>query len=1328
MKTGGIFYSGIARSPSGRARRAFGTFLIAALVALLCSPAVAQIRMAIEVTPNEPVPGELVVVRVTVANAGASAVGGLRVELPYPDGLFPMSDALFSDAGDCTVLTNGSACNPGETALWDIGTLPPGAGKTVYMSPLVDDQTAAGTMIPFDGEVFENTESRAIAGAEAVVVASRPLDLDVDADGEPVEPGETLGLELTFGNNSGTATTGTELRFPLPAGTSLVEAGGGTLDGNEVVWDLGILNPGDSGQRRVAVQLDGSLANGDLVEVDAAEISGQRNAETTRTRQQATTRVQSASQLAFSIDMPAQPLRTDVLSPIRLTVTNRSDTAQSGVRAALFFPPGLGAMSDVLLSDGGDCTFLTASSSCNPGETASWDVGTLPAGASKTVYMSPFALSSNDDGRVLAFFGRAFSDATPDFWAHRSLAVEADRSLELEVDADRDPAAAGETLAYTLTFGNAGNAATTANELRFPLPAGTSPVELGGGTLDGDAVVWDLGTLNPGDSGKRRVEVQLGGDLNEGDLIEVDAAEINGQGQFFQAVRVRQQATTRVQSAAQLAFSIDMPADPLRTGVFSPIHLSVTNRSDTLQSGVRAELFFPPGLGAMSDSLFSDGGDCTFLTSSSSCNPGETAAWDIGTLPPGAGKTVTLSPFVLPASEDGRVLTFFGRAFADATPDFWQHRSPAVEAGRALELEVNADPEPVAPGETLEFALDFGNRSGTATADSQLRFPLPAGTTLVEAVGGTLIGGEVVWSLGTLNPGDSGTRRVSVQLDAALDDGDLIEVAAAEISGESNFEVRRTRQQATTRVETASQLAFAIDMPAAPLRTGVFSPVHLTVTNRSETVQSGVRAELFFPPGLGAMADSLFSDGGDCTFLTSSSSCNAGETAFWDIGTLPPGAGRTLTLVPFAQNANPDGSLLSFFGRAFANATPDFWVRRSLALEAARALELEFDADREPVVPGETLGYTLTFGNAGSAAAANTELRFALPPETGLIEADGGGMLVGDEVVWNLGTLEAGGVGRRTVELAPDDLSRAGDIVRGRSARLLVDGSTAVTNDAPVPLRAGDDFDFTLSLFPNIAQPEQAMAADLVVFNQAPFDITNVELQLYFPAGLLALGDGSIPDDGDCSFLTSSFSCNPGESVFWQLGTMPGTTQQMRMIEPTLADLAEGSLVNFFARIRSDSTIGAFVKRTLPVGNFAPPPEPGIALSGNGQPITNGSTTPDPANGTDFGTADIDNDPRDQVFVITNPGVGALELTGSPRVAITGPQAAEFILVAAPPATIEAGQSAGFTIRFQPDNLGPRQAAVAIENNVAGQSPWTFGIGGEGLDATGQLMFKDGFE
>ena len=313
------------------------------------------------------------------------------------------------------------------------------------------------------------------------------------------------------------------------------------------------------------------------------------------------------------------------------------------------------------------------------------------------------------------------------------------------------------------------------------------------------------------------------------------------------------------------------------------------------------------------------------MVDTSRCNAVETAFWEIGTLPPGAGKTVTLVPDARSDNPDGRLLSFFGRAFADGTPDFWDRRTIAIDDDRPLDLAVDADREPVAPGGALRYELSFGNQSNTARTDTELRFPLPAGTSLVEASGnGTSVGSEVVWDLGTLNPGDSDKRRVTVQLGGSVGNGDLIEVDTAEISGTSNFLTQRTRQQATTRVETASALAFSIDMPAQPLRNSVPSPIHVTVTNRSAVVQNGVRAELFLPPGLDRFLRGAFSDGGDCTTVVDTSRCNAGETAFWEIGTLPPGAGKTVTLVPDARSDNPDGRLLSFFGRAFADRHAGF--------------------------------------------------------------------------------------------------------------------------------------------------------------------------------------------------------------------------------------------------------------------------------------------------------------------------------------------------------------------------------------------------------------------
>jgi len=825
--------------------RRFLVGLASILLGALPVAGAAQIQMAIEVTPNNPEPGELVVVRVTVTNSGSTNAVDLQAQVDYPSGLASMSDAFFSDDGDCTSAdVSPGSCSAGETALWNLGTLPPGAGKTVYMSPTVSSSTLDDTMVPFDGRVFEGETQRTVANSEALVEVSRSLDLEVDADREPVAPGETLRYELSFGNQSDSATTDTELRFPLPAGTSLVEASdNGTLVGGEVVWDLATLNQGGSDKRFVTVQLDGGVDNGDLIEVDAAEISGVSNFETHRTRQQATTRVETDSALAFSIDMPAQPLRNNVLSPIQVTVTNRSATEQNDIRAELFFPSGLGSMSDALFSDDGDCTSADVSTgACSAGETAFWNIPKLPPGAAKTVTLVPSLLSSNPDGRLIAFFGRAFAEGTSDFWERRTVAVEDARSLDLEVDAEREPVVPGETLRYELSFGNQSDSATTDTELRFPLPAGTSLVEASdNGTLVGGEVVWDLATLNQGGSDKRFVTVQLDGGVDNGDLIEVDAAEISGVSNF-ETHRTRQQATTRVETDSALAFSIDMPAQPLRNSVFSPIHVTVTNRSAEMQSGVRVELSFPPGLNTMSKSLLSDSGNCKSIDANpTTCSTGEEIFWDIGPLPAGVGKTVTLVPSARSDNPDGRLIAFFGRAFAAGTSDFWERRTVAIEDDRSLNLEIDAETNPVPEDIAINYRIVAGNQGETAATGITLTLPIPPGTSVLSADGNADIkAGSVTWNLGTLGSGQATRRNLTLALNTPLDPGDILELGSGTLTGAG---VRATRNSTTVRTKNSRDFNQTLMLTPETTIPGTTVFAETVINNDSAVQLAGVSVE-----------------------------------------------------------------------------------------------------------------------------------------------------------------------------------------------------------------------------------------------------------------------------------------------------------------------------------------------------------------------------------------------------------------------------------------------------------------------------------------------------
>src|SRR4030095_9724415 len=94
----------------------------------------------------------------------------------------------------------------------------------------------------------------------------------------------------------------------------------------------------------------------------------------------------------------------------------------------------------------------------------------------------------------------------------------------------------------------------------------------------------------------------------------------------------------------------------------------------------------------------------------------------------------------------------------------------------------------------------------------------------------------------------------------------------------------------------------------------------------------------------------------------------------------------------------------------------------------------------------------------------------------------------------------------------------------------------------------------------------------------------------------------------------------------------------------------------------------------------------------NGIDIADGSTNLSLANGTDVGGKGINSGAREQTYTITNLGLTSLELTGNPKVAITGTQASDFVVTAQPAATVPGGSNTTFTLRFDPSAIGIRKA------------------------------------
>ncbi len=134
-----------------------------------------------------------------------------------------------------------------------------------------------------------------------------------------------------------------------------------------------------------------------------------------------------------------------------------------------------------------------------------------------------------------------------------------------------------------------------------------------------------------------------------------------------------------------------------------------------------------------------------------------------------------------------------------------------------------------------------------------------------------------------------------------------------------------------------------------------------------------------------------------------------------------------------------------------------------------------------------------------------------------------------------------------------------------------------------------------------------------------------------------------------------------------------------------------------------------------------------IEVKGNDNVIVTGDNTPAATDFTDFGSEDILTGSQAQIFSILNTGNADLVLSNpSTYVSITGDNAADFAVTSVPATPIATNNSTSFTITFDPNGDGLRQAIVSIANNDLDEDPYSFTIQGLGLATPEISVFGNG--
>ncbi len=580
------------------------------------------------------------------------------------------------------------------------------------------------------------------------------------------------------------------------------------------------------------------------------------------------------------------------------------------------------------------------------------------------------------------------------------------------------------------------------------------------------------------------------------------------------------------------------PADP---GELLETQITVFTTEST--GALTLQMLYPAELGT--SPVTTGGGDCP----GGGCDPGEFLTWNLGTLGAGANVTVGMNELVRGNIADGTVFNLEFELFEDAVEVDSLILTVEVHSASPLEIAVDPLTDPVPPGGALVYEVIYGNTGASASEDTVLEFPVPAGSVFDSASGnGVFAGGSVTWDLGSLGPNRGARERVTVQVDA-LDDGSLLVVDGASLSGDVDFIARQGRAMAVSRVGGGT---LDLDMETNPDRVapGEMTDTQIAIRNPTGSTSGSLTLRVLWPSELNTTP--VVTGGGDCP----GGGCEPGEYLSWDLGPLGSGASRSVGFNEGVRGGTDDGTLIPLEIELLEAGLPVRTESHTSIAQTDSPLEIAVDPLSDPVISEGTLIYEVVYANTGSNSSENTVLSFPVPAGTQFVSDTAGGVLVDGVVSWDLGSLDANTGGRERVMVQVDDLSEGAHLVVDAAT---LSGEVAFQNRtarAMAVSRVGEQpIELDLEANPDRVEPGQLADTQVTISNTDVDTTATLTLRVLWPGELNITP--VIAGGGDCV----GGGCEAGEYLSWDLGTLGPSVSRTVSFNEVVRNIDSGTLI-----------------------------------------------------------------------------------------------------------------------------------------------------------------------
>lgn len=562
----------------------------------------------------------------------------------------------------------------------------------------------------------------------------------------------------------------------------------------------------------------------------------------------------------------------------------------------------------------------------------------------------------------------------------------------------------------------------------------------------------------------------------------------------------------------------------------------------------------------------------------------------------------------------------------------------------------------------------------------------PAGSGNINELVDLPVGGSVTFTVSaTVSPSATGTlvNTATIALPSGISDPMLSNNSATDTDTiVTSADLAITKTNGSASVTAGASVTYTIVAsnagPSNIIGATVADTLPGSITNVtwSTSASGGATAS---PSGVGNIADTVnLPVGGSVTYTVT--------------GTVSPAA--TGTLVNTATITAPAGATDPNPGNNSATDTDTINASADLAITVTDGVS--------SAVPGGTVTYTIVASNAGPSNVPSATVADTFPASLSNISwtvASAGGATAaastgsgninqavtlpsGSSLTYTVtATVSASATGSlantATISSAISDPNTANNSATDTDTLTPQADVSVVITDSPDPVDAGSNLTYTVT-----------------VTNAGPSNASTATLNATFPTGFSIVSSTAAPDwtgtlplpgtSGPLSMSRPNFP--PGTSVFTIIGTVPYLPNNTVLSATALVGSATDDPSSGNNTSSATTTVRAI---------------PEIAVFDGATELTDGQ-----AGVINFGSTTFGN-PINRTFTISNPGTGALVVSG-----ITVPSGFSLGAATVFPISIPPTQTANFTVTYNAPSIGTQTGSIVIASNDDNEGSFDFPVSG----------------